>query len=90
MRGSSAGSPRETSPTCDARTIEHMTDESSPAADPVGAGNANVDEFYIRRINWLVTVGRPDLIDEIADDYERRCTTTTFSIAQSGHILSDR
>lgn len=35
---------------------------------------SNVDEFYVRRINWLITVGRADLIDEIADDCERRRT----------------
>lgn len=35
----------------------------------------NIDEFYIRRINWLITTGRPDLIDEIADDCEQRRTT---------------
>lgn len=33
---------------------------------------ANIDEFYVRRINWLVAIGRTDLIDEIADDCERR------------------
>jgi hypothetical protein len=31
-----------------------------------------VDEFYVRRINWLVALDRADLIDEIADDCERR------------------
>lgn len=41
-----------------------------------GADAANVDEFYIRRINWLITLGRYDLIDEIADDCERRRAPT--------------
>lgn len=31
-----------------------------------------IEEVYVRRINWLVTIGRSDLIDEIADDCERR------------------
>ncbi len=29
----------------------------------------NLDEFYIKRINWLVGQGRDDLIAAIADDY---------------------
>jgi hypothetical protein len=31
-----------------------------------------IEEFYVRRINWLVSLGRSDLVDEIADDSERR------------------
>jgi hypothetical protein len=46
-------------------------------SEPLSAGDdetpvANIDEFYVSRINWLVTIGRTDLIDEIADDCERR------------------
>ena len=29
-------------------------------------------EFYITRVNWLVSQGRDDLIDAIADEYELR------------------
>ncbi len=31
----------------------------------------NADQ-YISKINWLVQTGREDLIDEIADEFERR------------------
>ena len=44
-----------------------------PTGDSL-TGDSNIDEFYVRRINWLITVGRSDLIDEIADDCERRRT----------------
>jgi hypothetical protein len=45
-----------------------------PAAGNDGTHVAHIDEFYVRRINWLITIGRSDLIDEIADDCERRRT----------------
>jgi hypothetical protein len=28
-------------------------------------------DHYVTKINWLVATGRDDLIDEIADEYER-------------------
>jgi hypothetical protein len=37
---------------------------------------ASIDEFYVRRVNWLISVGRADLVDEIADDCERRRTVS--------------
>ena len=45
---------------------------TAPSAN--GTGVSTADEFYVRRINWLVPLGRADLIDEIADDCERRRT----------------
>jgi hypothetical protein len=30
-----------------------------------------IEEFYISRVNWLVGQGRDDLIDTVADEYER-------------------
>ena len=55
----------------------------APAGD--GTRVANVDEFYVRRINWLITIGRADLIDEIADDCERRPTTPPAAGDRSGN-----
>jgi hypothetical protein len=49
-----------------------MSAELNVPAGEHDADVSNVDEFYIYRINWLITIGRSDLIDEIADDYERR------------------
>jgi hypothetical protein len=40
--------------------------------EPGEPGAPAVDDFYVRRINWLIETGRVDLIDEIADDCERR------------------
>ena len=59
--------------------MRYSDDECMSEALKVPAGDdamdvANIDEFYVRRINWLVTIGRTDLIDEIADDCERRRT----------------
>jgi hypothetical protein len=31
----------------------------------------DVEEFYVSRVNWLVNLGREDLIDPIADEFER-------------------
>lgn len=59
-----------------------MNGMSEPLKVPAGDNDthvANVDEFYVRRINWLVTIGRTDLIDEIADDCERRRTAPLVS-----------
>jgi hypothetical protein len=49
-----------------------MSEELTVPANNNVTGLSNVEEFYIHRINWLITLGRFDLIDEIADDYERR------------------
>jgi hypothetical protein len=49
-----------------------MTGELNAPEGDRGTDIWNVDEFYVRRINWLVAIGRSDLIDEIADDCERR------------------
>jgi len=51
-----------------------MSEPLKVTAGDNGAHVANIDEFYVRRINWLITIGRTDLIDEIADDCERRRT----------------
>lgn len=29
-------------------------------------------DWYVSKVNWLVSHGRDDLIDEIADEFERR------------------
>ncbi len=29
-------------------------------------------DHYVAKLNWLVSIGRDDLIDEIADQFERR------------------
>jgi hypothetical protein len=52
-----------------------MSQELNAAAVDHGRRLLIDDEFYVRRINWLVTLGRTDLIDEIADDCERRRAT---------------
>jgi hypothetical protein len=31
----------------------------------------HVHDQYVTKINWLISRGREDLIDEIADEYER-------------------
>ena len=69
---SPAGSPREIPRTRSANTLDPMSQEVHPAAGNHGRRLPTDDDFYICRINWLVAQGRPDLIDEIADDYERR------------------
>jgi hypothetical protein len=51
-----------------------MSEELMASAGGDGTDASHADEFYIRRINWLITLGRHDLIDEIADDCERRRT----------------
>lgn len=33
--------------------------------------HSNEHDRYVDKINWLVTTGRDDLIDEVADQYER-------------------
>jgi hypothetical protein len=50
--------------------IDCMTENLAVSASEAAA--ADFDEFYVRRVNWLVEVGRSDVIDEIADDCERR------------------
>lgn len=63
-----------------------MKGMSEPMKIPTGDDGvqvANVDELYVRRINWLITIGRDDLIDEIADDYEQRRTTTSAAGGRS-------
>ena len=60
-----------------------MSEPLKVAADDDGTHVANLDEFYVRRVNWLITVGRPDLIDEIADDCERRRTARPAAGDQS-------
>jgi hypothetical protein len=65
-----------------------MNGMSEPLKIPAGENGthaANFDEFYVRRINWLITIGRTDLIDEIADDCERR---RTASPTASGDVMS--
>jgi hypothetical protein len=32
---------------------------------------STLEEFYVTRVNWLVSQGREDLIDPIADEFER-------------------
>jgi hypothetical protein len=52
-----------------------MNGMSEPLKIPAGDNGtqiANINESYVRRSNWLITIGRTDLIDEIADDCERR------------------
>lgn len=49
-----------------------MSESLKVSAGENGTHVANIDEFYVCRINWLITIGRTDLIDEIADDCERR------------------
>jgi hypothetical protein len=49
-----------------------MSEELKVAAAEDRTGVSSVEEFYVHRINWLITLGRYDLVDEIADDYERR------------------
>jgi hypothetical protein len=66
-----------------------MNNELNPTFGHHGAGLLNLDDFYVRRINWLVTMGRSDLIDEIADDHERRRPENQLSTAQSGQLLSE-
>lgn len=51
-----------------------MSEQLNAPAGADGTDGSNVDDYYVRRINWLITVGRSDLIDEIADDCERRRT----------------
>jgi hypothetical protein len=63
---------RETPSTRRARTIEGMSEHVTVSAGDNCTDGRNVDDYYVRRINWLITAGRPDLIDEIADDCERR------------------
>lgn len=60
-----------------------------PAGDD-GTRVANIDEFYVRRINWLVTVGRTDLIDEIADDCERRRTAPPRPVEEGTRLAVAR
>jgi hypothetical protein len=74
MTRATSGSRRETLPTRSMRTINGMNGQLKPQAGDDGTHAASVDEFYVRRINWLITIGRSDLIDEIADDCERRRT----------------
>jgi hypothetical protein len=35
-------------------------------------GDMGTDETYISQRDWLVPLGRPDLIDPVADEHERR------------------
>lgn len=49
-----------------------MSEQLKLSAGDTGTDVSNIDEFYTSRINWLITIGRPDLIDEIAEDCERR------------------
>jgi hypothetical protein len=44
----------------------------SPALPQRREQSASGAEFYITRVNWLVSQGRDDLIDAIADEYELR------------------
>ena len=32
-----------------------------------------IENFYVSRISWLVGQGREDLIDAVADEFERPC-----------------
>jgi hypothetical protein len=54
-----------------------MSEQLKEPAGDNGTHAANIDEFYVRRINWLIMIGRCDLIDEIADDCERRRSAPT-------------
>jgi hypothetical protein len=49
-----------------------MSEELKGPTGDIGTDALSVDEFYVHRINWLIALGRYDLIDEIADDCERR------------------
>lgn len=60
-----------------------------PAADD-GMHAADVDAMYVRRINWLITIGRTDLIDEIADDCERRRNTVPAPVENGTRLAVAR
>jgi hypothetical protein len=52
-----------------------MIDDMNEEWTVLPADKADVsiaDDYYVRHINWLVEIGRVDLIDEIADECERR------------------
>lgn len=44
------------------------------------------EHVYISKINWLVSVGREDLIDEVADEFERRIAPARVEQAGDGLI----
>jgi hypothetical protein len=69
-----------------------MSEQVNVPADDNCTDVSDIDEFYVSRINWLITVGRDDLIDEIADDCERRRSTpvemgTRLAVARLRHTL---
>lgn len=35
------------------------------------------DETYVMNVEWIGHVGRPDLVDEVADQFERPSLTDT-------------
>ncbi len=65
-------------------TMAVMTEYAKPTAitdpmstDPMSANqhaDPAVHEFYVSQVNWLVSRGREDLIDCVADEFERHLT----------------
>lgn len=43
------------------------------------------DDTYVTTESWLRTVGRPDLIDEVADQFERPVAVGVVSFWSPGH-----
>jgi hypothetical protein len=43
---------------------------------------------YVEKINWLIHTGREDLIDEIADEYERPQATWASRSGRPRHLHS--
>ena len=48
-------------------TIDHVSTQEFDTESQ----SITVEEFYVSRVNWLVSQGREDLIDPIADEFER-------------------
>jgi hypothetical protein len=41
-----------------------------------------LNDYYVAQVNWLVRAGRDDLIDVIADEYERDVAAARTRVEQ--------
>lgn len=65
--------------------MDDMSEEVTDANGNNRTDAPDLREFYVRRVNWLITTGRSDLIDEIADDCERRSSSHSCADATDAH-----
>jgi hypothetical protein len=43
---------------------------------------------YVEKINWLIQIGRDDLIDDVADQYERPIVVSVSRSGRPRHLHS--